>query len=170
MSHAMQETEEEGSASAAAASSKLMSISSSAVVAPLNLHSEEKKEDATSFLSRHRLGALAKAFSSAGFQSADDVLSLTPRKYEALGVSQIGTQLRLTRVINKTRRENDERRAGLAQRLVAAKVRVRDTEIEFRLPPTSIIDDLHDAVARHTGIPAEAFSLCQGSGESLFSL
>ena len=137
---------------------------STAVVSPLGI-ADSKQEDATSFLSRHGLGALSKAFASAGFQSAADVLSLTPRKYQVVGVTQVGTQLRLARVIDETRRINEDRAAGLALRLVSAKVRVGEAEVEFRLPPTSTVDDLHAAVSRHIGLPEEAFSLCQGGGE-----
>ena len=107
------------------------------------------RQDAGSFLEQHALGFLAQNFRDAGFLFASDVVQLTPRKYQAVGVEALGAQLRLSSAIE----EEQRRRLVLADLRVArqmeeeefqrkcraltrsrAWVRMGDELREFRMP------------------------------------
>ena len=85
----------------------------SAAVVPIDIASSRRDSEATTasaFLEASGLGFLAERFRGAGFLSAADVLELTPRKYELVGVDSIGHQLRLSRLISEQRELEDEKR------------------------------------------------------------
>ena len=85
----------------------------SATVVPIDIASSRRDIEmttASAFLEASGLGFLAERFREAGFLSAADVLELTPRKYEIVGVDSIGHQLRLSRLISEQRELEDEKR------------------------------------------------------------
>ena len=73
-----------GAASGGVAEPGGLVVPSSAAVLPL------QAVPAQSFLSRSGLGFLGERFKAEGFLSVEDVLELTPRKYEIVGVETLG--------------------------------------------------------------------------------
>ena len=73
-----------------------------AVIVPVSSLSngENEEESAAGFLGRSGMQRFAEKFRRAGFLSEEDVLLLTPRKYQQLGIESLGDQLRLTRSID----------------------------------------------------------------------
>ena len=49
-------------------------------------------EAVANFLERHQLGFLSSKLEEEGFVSVEDVLCLTPRKYDAIGAKGLGTK------------------------------------------------------------------------------
>ena len=109
-------------------------------------------ESAGTFLQEHGMGFLSSTFLSAGFQSTEDILALTPRKFKQLGVDELGTHLRLSRLIKS---ETDKREFDRN----SARVRVQGEVVEFRMSKGSTIADLSKVVARQIGIPEASFCL-----------
>ena len=117
------------------------------------------KTTATAFLERNGLGQLVEAFRVAGFESKEDVVCLTPRRYEVVGgVEKIGTKIRLQRVIEQ---ELEERRQERIKRdhlhSSRARVRIQGRIVEFCMPPGSNVGDLCVAIERQTGLRASSF-------------
>ena len=122
-------------------------------------------ESAATFLHASGLGFLVGRFQEAGFSSTEDVLCLTPRKYEVLGVEALGTKLRLSRVVNEENARRDVEQRLRAERRREdeelennrAHVRIGEELVQFRMPPASTIGDLRNAVGRQTGLSTKAF-------------
>ena len=100
-----------------------------------------------------------------GFDTVQDVLELTPRKFEELGVKKLGTKMRLKRAINTTPKT--------VKWFVSCTVQIKEEAVEFRLPSQASVHHLHEAVSRHTGLGPSEFSLIQhrndGKGNIAFS-
>ena len=92
---------------------------------------------ATAFLEQAGLGFLASKFAEAGFLSKEDVVCLTPRKFDVLGVKGMGTKIRLKRTIED---------ASYSR----AKVRVAGEVLEFRMPLGSSVGDLCSVISKQT--------------------
>ena len=99
---------------------------------------------AVAFLEQAGLGFLAPKFQEAGFLSKEDVICLTPRKYELLGVEGLGTKIRLKRTI-----EDAQIRLKRTQ-YSRARVRVAGDVLEFRMPLGSCVGDLRSVISKQT--------------------
>ena len=99
---------------------------------------------AVAFLEQAGLGFLAPKFQEAGFLSKEDVICLTPRKYELLGVEGLGTKIRLKRTI-----EDAQIRLKRTQ-YSRARVRVAGEVLEFRMPLGSCVGDLRSVISKQT--------------------
>ena len=100
-----------------------------------------------------------------GFDTVQDVLELTPRKFDELGVKKLGTKMRLQRAINTTPKT--------VKWIVSCTVQIKKEAVEFRLPSPASLYHLHEAVSRYTGLGPSEFSLMQhrndGKGNIAFS-
>lgn len=89
------------------------------------------------FLEQAGLGFLVPKFKEAGFLSKEDVICLTPRKYEVLGVEGLGTKIRLKRTIEDAQYSR-------------ARVRVAGEVLEFRMPLGACVGDLRSVISKQT--------------------
>ena len=72
--------------------------SKSETVAVVTSRTREQVLGLPRFLENNELLFLSDKLQDEGFTCIEDVLELTPRKYDALGVDKLGTRLRLNRV------------------------------------------------------------------------
>ena len=95
----MEEGEGEGKVTAHGGAASVMPMPAASATGEVVVAAKPKSEDdavsAESFLKHSGLGQLVETFQAAGFVSKEDVICLTPRRYEVVGVDKIGTQIRL---------------------------------------------------------------------------
>ena len=91
---------------------------------------------------------MAPKFQEAGFLSKEDVICLTPRKYELLGVEGLGTKIRLKRTIEDA--QIRLKRTIEDAQYSRARVRVAGEVLEFRMPLGSCVGDLRSVISKQT--------------------
>ena len=119
-------------------------------VHPSSNYEDRSSKSLSAFLERNGLSRLEKKLHDEGFASVDDVLCLTPRKFDAIGIEGLGTRLRFQRVIETA-----------ATTRCTCTVRVSGNPVKFCLNSKATLGDLHDAVSAHVGVESSAFTLVQ---------